>query len=85
MQAKKVTNSVIKLPALHENIHYVDLTDTQQKIYEALLDEDELTSTEKIHLLWKFLHNPKLLELHPDVGSMKLQMLRDNIQDEFDQ
>ena len=33
----------------------------------------------------KRIYRKKMLELHPDVGSMKLQMLRDNLQNEFDQ
>jgi SNF2 family DNA or RNA helicase len=42
MQAKVLAESVIELPPLNEIIKYVTLSHEEIKVYESILDEDEL-------------------------------------------
>jgi hypothetical protein len=50
-----------------------------------LLEEDELTSTEKLRLLRKFLLNPKLVDASPVIEGAKVKTLRNMLQRDLQQ
>jgi SNF2 family DNA or RNA helicase len=72
MQMKSLTES-IKMPKLDERIHLIDLTAEEREMYNVLLEEDEITATQKLQILRKFSLSPSLLEATPDITGSKIQ------------
>ncbi len=58
MQMKSLAES-IDMPRLEEKVHTYQLSPQVQQAYDVLLDEDELTATEKLQVLRKFVLNPR--------------------------
>jgi SNF2 family DNA or RNA helicase len=79
MQAKTLEHSEIELQPLQTEVMMTELTTKQASIYESLLDEDEMSAMEKMDTLWKFLHNPAMLDIRPDLGSPKETLLQNQI------
>lgn len=52
-------------------------------MYEALLELDELTATEKMQTLMRFLMNPALLDTTPGIEGAKVVALRNELQEIF--
>lgn len=82
MQKKAIHPALLGMPERPEDIIVpVELSQRERDIYEIILEEDELSATEKIGLLRKFLLNPELInhsEGFPDGGS-KYQAFRDEL------
>lgn len=74
MQLKRLQES-LDMPPLAERNITIDLSREEKEIYEVLLEEDELTASEKITTLRQFLLNPELLEVAPDVSAAKVVAL----------
>jgi ubiquinone/menaquinone biosynthesis C-methylase UbiE len=82
MQMKKLQESV-QMPNLREETKWLELTDYEKDIYNILIEEDELTATQKLHILRKFLVNPALVEATPDVMSTKIQSVSEALDESF--
>lgn len=72
MQMKSLVES-IKMPNLTEIIHDVELSDDEREMYEVLLEEDEITASQKLQILRKFSLSPSLLEATPDINGSKIR------------
>ncbi len=70
MQMKSLAESV-DMPDLEEKVRTVELSDQEKDIYEVLIEEDELTATEKLATLRQFLLNPRLLDATPNLTGTK--------------
>jgi ubiquinone/menaquinone biosynthesis C-methylase UbiE/superfamily II DNA or RNA helicase len=82
MQMKELASS-IEMPPLKETTIEVSLTPAEREVYDILLEEDELTATEKITLFRQFLLNPKLINVEPGFVGSKIEMLRKVLTDEL--
>ena len=82
MQMKSLAENV-DMPKLTEETITFPLTKAEEEIYQVLLDEDELSSVEKMHALRQFLVNPALLDIAPDTQSSKLELLKSQISESF--
>jgi SAM-dependent methyltransferase len=71
MQMKSLAESV-DMPELEEKIHLLELSDQEKEIYEVLIEQDELTATEKLTILRQFLMNPQLLDATPNIMGTKV-------------
>ncbi len=84
MQRKSLEDG-FELPPLTQETIELDLSDEEKEIYEVLLEDDELTATEKIKILRQFLINPELLEVTPGLASTKKKALTKEVHDFFAQ
>lgn len=82
MQMKSLTES-IEMPRLDEKIVEVELSDREKEVYELLLEEDELTASQKIQVLRQYLLNPELLEPIPTLESSKINALVQELRESF--
>jgi ubiquinone/menaquinone biosynthesis C-methylase UbiE len=82
MQMKSLAESV-KMPKLEEKVHEVELTAEEREIYEILLEEDELTASQKMQILRKFTLNPSLLDATPDMRGSKIQEVGASLRETF--
>lgn len=82
MEMKSLAESV-PMPDLTEIEHKIPLSAEEQVIYEMLVDEDELTASQKLQLLRQFVMNPNLIELAPDVPNSKLQAVAGQLRKTF--
>ena len=71
MQMKSLAES-IEMPHLQEETHIIDMSREEKEVYEILLEEDELTASQKIQILRQFLLNPAISKLTPGVKSTKI-------------
>lgn len=83
MQRKLIKES-IKMPELIEEYIPLELSSKMQEIYELFLDDDELTSTEKIQRFRQFLNNPATFKATPDVESVKAVAVGDRLRKNFE-
>jgi ubiquinone/menaquinone biosynthesis C-methylase UbiE/superfamily II DNA or RNA helicase len=83
MQMKSLAES-IKMPELVEKIHHVELTAEEREMYEVLLEEDEITASQKLQILRKFSLSPSLLEATPDINGSKIQEVGAALRETFD-
>ncbi len=72
MQMKSLQESV-EMPKLKNERLATVLSEAEKDIYELLLEEDELTASEKIINFRRFLMNPRALELTPDIKGTKIR------------
>ncbi len=84
MEMKKLAESV-EMPSLEENIISPELSEIEQSIYEMLLEEDEIESTEKIRILRQFLLNPELLDATPNIESSKRTAVGESLRKTFEE
>lgn len=82
MQMKSLAENV-EMPKLIERTVRVPLSKAEEEIYQVLLDEDELTSVEKMHALRQFVVNPNLLNVTPGMPCSKLDALKNEVDDAF--
>ncbi len=82
MQMKDIASS-IELPPLTEEDIEIDLSLEEREIYEILLEEDELTASQKIILFRQFLLNPELLKIEADFAGSKVKALRETLAEDF--
>jgi|GEM_PF-5007200 len=78
MQMKSLAEHV-ELPELIEEVIEVELNSLEAELYKSLLEDDEYTPNEKISILLKFLLNPKLLNITPEIVPSKIQAARDRL------
>jgi superfamily II DNA or RNA helicase len=84
MQRKLIAES-IKMPELVETTHRLELSDKMKELYEILLDEDELTSSEKIQKIRQLLNNPAALEATPGIESVKAVAVGKHLRARFEE
>ncbi len=82
MQMKDIASS-IELPQLTEEDIEIDLSLEEREIYEILLEEDELTASQKIILFRQFLLNPELLKIEADFAGSKVKALRETLAEDL--
>lgn len=82
MQMKSLAES-IEMPMLHEELHVVELSKEERDYYEVLLEEDELTASQKLQILRQFILNPEIFEATPGVSSSKIREVGDALQHTF--
>ncbi|MFA5127448.1 MAG: SNF2-related protein [Patescibacteria group bacterium] len=82
MQMKDLRES-IDMPELTETIVPISLSPEERDIYEALLEDDEVTATEKMKILRQFLLNPDLVVLDPNLESSKIRACRERLNEAF--
>ncbi len=82
MQRKEITQT-IDMPPLVEREIPLRLSKAMSDVYELLLEDDEMTSSEKIQRIRQFLSNPASLEATPDIPSEKAIVLGENLAKHF--
>jgi len=74
MQMKSLAEN-IDMPELYETTQLVELSDQEKEIYDILIEEDELSASEKLITLRQFAMNPRILDATPSiVGSKATQV-----------
>ncbi|MDO8571059.1 MAG: DEAD/DEAH box helicase, partial [bacterium] len=74
----------IEMPRLTETTIPVELSPAETKIYQALLQDDEYTPSDKIRILRQFLLNPKLLHITPPIVPSKIRVTGERIEKAFE-
>lgn len=74
MQAKVLAES-LPMPELTELVRDYQLEGVEKDIYEELLNDDELSSTEKLQILRQFLLNPDMVDPTPGLIGKKIEIL----------
>ncbi|TAN33255.1 methyltransferase domain-containing protein [Patescibacteria group bacterium] len=82
MQMKNLEEGV-EMPTLTEETIKVELDKLEKDIYEVLLEENELTASEKIIMLRQFLLNPELLNSTPGIEGSKIKELSNSLDTAF--
>ena len=82
MQMKNLQESV-EMPQLEAQVVDVDLNEFERNIYEVLIEEDEITATQKIQIMRQFLLNPYLIDPTPGIDSSKQVAFRESLIQEF--
>jgi SNF2 family DNA or RNA helicase/ubiquinone/menaquinone biosynthesis C-methylase UbiE len=82
-QMKKLTESV-EMPEKTEQDSFVTLSEKERELYELLLEDDELTATEKLQTLRQFCLNPRKIFPDVEIESSKVQEARDAILSHFE-
>lgn len=82
MQMKSLAES-LEMPELTEEKIEIELSAEEKDIYEILWEEDELTASEKLQTLRKFLINPELLDLLPSTESSKTRTFNEELNKTF--
>ena len=78
MQMKKL-NETINMPEITKNVVYIELSKEERRLYDILLENDELTSTTKIQVLMQFLLNPKIMDVLPNTPMTKMEKVREYV------
>jgi ubiquinone/menaquinone biosynthesis C-methylase UbiE len=82
MQMKSLAETV-EMPEHEEIIRTFPLSEKEREIYEILVDEDELTATEKLAILRQCVLNPRFLDATPDVTSSKIRTVSEDLHQTF--
>ncbi|MDO8591529.1 MAG: SNF2-related protein [bacterium] len=82
MQMKSLAES-IEMPQLHEELHVISMSHQEQTAYEVLLEEDELTASQKLQFLRQFVLNPQKFEVTPDMESTKVRAVGEALRQTF--
>lgn len=82
MQMKKLVETV-EMPKLYEQIVDLELSEEEKEIYELLVEEDEMESSEKMRILRQFLLNPELLDATPNIESTKITSVGESLNNTF--
>lgn len=80
---RKTSLEGIDLPDLHEKLVYTELSDYEREIYQILLEEDEITATDKLRVLRQFVLNPNALGLVPESVNSKARYLGYLLSEDF--
>ncbi|HRH31919.1 MAG TPA: SNF2-related protein [bacterium] len=78
MQMKSLEDSV-EMPPLRERLEIVQLSPLEKDVYNAIVEDDELESTEKFSILRKFLLNARQFDPTPGLESAKVRELRESL------
>lgn len=78
MQMKSMAEAV-DMPKLNEQVVRIELSPQEREVYEVLLEEDEITATQKLRALRLFLLNPDVLDFSSPVESSKIQAVRERL------
>lgn len=81
-QMKSLTEN-IDMPEMKQETEKIYLSDYERDIYDILLEEDELTASEKLALLRQFTLNPRMLDATPDVVGAKVVHTGDTLRESF--
>jgi ubiquinone/menaquinone biosynthesis C-methylase UbiE len=73
----------VEMPELTEKIDYFELSQAEKDMYEVIVEQDELTASEKIKMLRQILLHPDMLDVTPKISSSKLERLNLHLQDSF--
>ncbi len=71
MELKELGES-IDMPTLNEELIPTEFNEREREIYEVLMEEDELTASQKLQTLRQFILNPELIEAAPELESSKI-------------
>ena len=82
MQMKDLEEGV-EMPKLIPEIINVKLSQLEKDVYEVLLEDDELTPTEKMKTLRQFLLNPELIDATPGIGGAKIETAAEKLEEAF--
>ena len=82
MQIKELATS-IEMPPLFEEDIKIELSPEEKEVYQILLEEDELTATEKIITFRQFLMNPQLLGIEPGFEGSKVTKLKETLAEDI--
>jgi ubiquinone/menaquinone biosynthesis C-methylase UbiE/superfamily II DNA or RNA helicase len=82
MQMKSLEEGV-EMPQLTEETREISLSSLEKDVYEVLLEDDELTATEKMKILRQYLLNPELIDATPGIPSAKIGTLGGIVADKF--
>ncbi len=72
MELKELGES-IEMPELQQELAVLELSEQERAIYEILLEEDEITATQKMQAMRQFIMNPDLLRSTPSVEGTKIR------------
>ncbi|MFA5994702.1 MAG: SNF2-related protein, partial [Parcubacteria group bacterium] len=80
MQKKDIAKSIM-MPELIMEEKRLELSGVEKDIYETLLDEDEITASQKIQIMRQFLLNPQILDITAgeDLVGSKVLALREEL------
>ncbi|MEX1995697.1 MAG: SNF2-related protein [Candidatus Saccharimonadales bacterium] len=82
MQMKSLAES-IEMPTLYEELHTIQMSEEERNAYEVLLEEDELTASQKLQILRQFALNPQIFEITPGLKSSKLRIVGESLRTTF--
>lgn len=82
MEMKSLTDSV-EMPPLIEEDGTLRMSDSERVLHDTIVEEDELTASEKIRVLRQLFLNPDLLEPLPWAESSKITALQKDIDEAF--
>ena len=82
MQMKEIAAS-IEMPLLLSEDVEVELSGEEREVYQILLEEDELTASEKIITFRQFLLNPQLLSVEPGFEGSKVEKLKETLAEDL--
>ncbi len=82
MEMKSLGES-IPMPRLEEKLHSIKLSNREREVYNVLLDEDELTASQKLQTLRQYSLNPELLDPTPGIESTKVMTVNSALRDSF--
>jgi ubiquinone/menaquinone biosynthesis C-methylase UbiE len=84
MQMKSLAEN-IDMPALNEVTESVELSEREKEIYDLLIEEDELTASEKLTVLRQFNLNSRMLDATPDLVGTKVTKVNEALNITFAQ
>ncbi len=84
MQMKDLEEGV-EMPKLTAETINVELSRIEKDVYEVLLEDDELTPTEKMRILRQFLLNPELIDATPGIGGAKIEAAAGALEKAFEE
>ena len=84
MEMKRMTEALVGHKK-QENDIYTDLSPKEQEIYDVILEDDDLTSPQKLQYLRQFLLNPAFFEPSIEVKSSKAEELNQKINSHLSQ
>lgn len=82
MQMKSLAES-LEMPNLDEQLHVITMSEQEKVAYEVLLEEDELTASQKLQILRRFVLNPQIFDATPDLESSKLREVGGALRETF--
>lgn len=83
MQMKRLED-MVEMPPLTDEVVFVELSEEEAMIYEALLEEDEMIPLQKMVTLQKFLLNPELFHPTPGIIGTKAEKLKRDLREIFE-
>ncbi len=82
MQNKRIADFIDIQPPNEQTVE-ITMTEAQRVVYDVLLEEYELTATEKLMALRQFLLNPQIFDPTPDLEPGKIATTSEQLADAF--